>query len=362
MATVAILGGGNGGFAAAVHLSTLGHHVHLYNRSVGTIQAIRDADGIAYSGVLGDGFAALPLITTDLQEAIRDAQLVMVCLPATAFAGLAVELAVLLDGTQPLLLNPGNTGGVLAFRQMLREAGCRTIPPIAETNTLTYICRKQGERAVHISSVVRNVRVAVLSDGAPDAVIGLVRELYPTLRLMANVLYTALNNVNAILHPPGIVLSAAWIEHSGGDFRYYYDAGTPAVAQVMADLDRERLAIGAAWGIALEPFPTLFADIGSTSQEAGASGSFLRMLRESEPNKFIKAPASLDSRYLHEDIPFGLVPMSALGQAVGVATPVTDALITLTSSISHIDYRARGWTLERLGLPADAVSALRMFG
>jgi opine dehydrogenase len=360
MAIVAVLGGGNGGFAAAAHLYSQGHRVQLFNRSPETIRAIQEAGGVAYSGVIGDGFAPIAVLTTDLAEALVGAQLVMICLPALAFEKVAAGLGPLLDGSQPILLNPGNTGGALAFRRLLRAAGCQDIPPIAETNTLTYICRKRAEDAVYISSLVRNVRFAALPTGATGDLAVLVREFYPTLRPVANVLHTSLSNVNAVLHPPGIVLSAAWIEHSGGDFRYYYDAGTPAVSQVMADLDRERLAIGAAWGIALEPFPALFADIGSTSREAGASGSFLRMLRESEPNKFIKAPSSLDSRYLHEDIPFGLVPMSELGRAVGVSTPVTDALITLTSSMNRTDYRERGWTLERLGLQADRAAAVHV--
>ncbi len=118
----------------------------------------------------------------------------------------------------------------------------------------------------------------------------------------------------------------------------------------MADLDRERLAVAGAWGITLEPFPAMFAEIGSTSEEAGRSGSYLRALRESEPNKFIRAPASLDHRYIYEDIPFGVVPISELGRARGVTTRVADALITLASSINRVDYRAQGWTLERLGL------------
>ncbi|MBX5457371.1 MAG: NAD/NADP octopine/nopaline dehydrogenase family protein [Thermogemmatispora sp.] len=360
MATIAVLGGGNGGFAAAAHLSALGEQVHLYSRSPATLRIARERGGIAYSGVAGEGLAAVACLTNDLAEALAGAELVMLCVPATAFADLARALAPLLAqaGGPPVLLNPGNTGGSLAFRRLLIEAGCASPPPIAETNTLTYICRKQGEGEVYISSLVQHVRLAVLPASAAERLWPLLSRLYPSLRPVEHVLVTALSNVNAVLHPPGMVLSAAWIEHSGGDFRYYYDAGTPAVAQVMADLDRERLAVAAAWGLSLEPFPQLFADLGSTSPEAGASGSFLRMLRESAPNQFIKAPANLDSRYLHEDIPFGLVPMSELGRALGVATPVMDALITLASCISRRDYRAEGWTLARLGLPPEREAAL----
>lgn len=360
MTTVAILGGGNGGFAAAAHLRSLGHRPQIYNRSEGTIAAVREAGGIEYTGAIGEGFAPVPVVTTDLETALDGADLVMVCLPAPALAGLADQLAPLLDGTRPLVLNPGSTGGALAVRRVLRDRDA-AVPPIAETNTLTYIARKQGDDRVHVTSRVQNVRCATLPAASGTDPIGTLREFYPDLRPVSSVLHTSLSNVNAVLHPPGILLSAAWIEHTGGDFRFYYDAGTPAVANVMADLDAERLAVAGAWDLNLDPFPTMFADLGSTSAAAGESGSFLRTLRESEPNQSIEAPSSVDHRYFHEDIPFGLVPMGALGRIMGVETPVVDSLVTLASSVTGTEYREVGWTAADLGLPDDEAAAREQF-
>jgi opine dehydrogenase len=354
MTTIAILGAGNGGFAAAAHLATEGHRPQLYNRSEETIAAIKEQGGVRHSGVLGTGTASVPVITTDLSRALDGADLLMICLPATALDGIARALADHVNGSRPLLVNPGATGGALAVRQTLTEAGCESLPPIAETNTLTYIARKQSNERVHVSSLVDNVRCAALPPATPEEAIEPFRDLYPTLTPVSSPLHTALSNVNAVLHPPGIVLSAAWIEHTGGDFRFYFDAGTPAVASVMEDLEAERLAIADAVGLTVDPFPEMFADIGSTSKEAAESGSFLRMLKESEPNKSIKAPDSVDHRYFDEDIPFGLVPMAELGRWAGVETPVIDSLVTIATSINDTDYREVGWTLADLGIPTDA--------
>lgn len=353
MTTIAILGGGNGGFAAAAHLQDLGHTPQLYNRSEETVKAIQEEGGVEYSGAAGDGFAPIPVITTDLAAALDGAEFVMVCLPSIAFSGLATKLASHLDGSRPILLNPGSTGGSLAFCEALREAGCDSIPPIGETNTLTYICRKRGDDHIHISSLVENVRFASLPATKREVFDDVLEDIYPTLTPVSNVLHTALSNVNAVLHPPVILLSAAWIEHTDGDFRFYYDAGTPAVANVMSDLDEERRAIAAAWDLDVEPFPAMFAEIGSTSKEAGESGSFLRMLRESEPNKEIRAPSSVDHRFFNEDIPFGLVPMQTLARIADVETPTIDSLINIASSITQSNYRTDGWTIDRLGLADD---------
>jgi opine dehydrogenase len=336
----------------------MGHAVRLYSRSRATLEPVVAAGGIVYSGVCGQGLARLSVATNDLPTALDGAEMVLVCLPANAHEDLARSLAPLLDGRAPILLNPGSTGGALVFRKVLEEADGPNSLTIGETNTLTYIARKLAPDSVYISSAVRNVRLSALPGATLDDLASRLRDYYPSLKPMATVLDTSLRNVNAILHPPGIILAAAWIEHTRGDFRYYYDAGTPGVGRVMADLDHERLRVGRAWGVQLEPFPTLFADIGSSSAEAAASGSYTQMLRDSEPNRFIKAPDSLEHRYILEDIPYGVVPMSEMGRAAGVATPVMDSLVTLASSLSQRDLRATGWTLERMGLPGDPAAAL----
>jgi opine dehydrogenase len=119
---------------------------------------------------------------------------------------------------------------------------------------------------------------------------------------------------------------------------------------LLAALDAERLAVARAWRVDAEPFLDLFARIGSTSREAAAAGDFRQALLDSAPNRHIKAPPSLDHRYMHEDMPFGALPLAELGRAAGVATPNYDAVVTLASTITGRDYRAEGRTFARLGL------------
>ena len=51
--------------------------------------------------------------------------------------------------------------------------------------------------------------------------------------------------------------------------------------------------------------------------------------------------------------------MSSLGRAAGVATPVIDGLIALTSAMLGRDFRAEGRNLERLGLAGKSVTEIR---
>jgi opine dehydrogenase len=98
-----------------------------------------------------------------------------------------------------------------------------------------------------------------------------------------------------------------------------------------------------------------------TTAAAHASGSISRACRESEPNATIKAPASLDHRYVHEDVGYGLVPFAALGRLAGVPTPTIDAIVHLVSEATGIRYGESGLTLPKMGLAGKRPEDLAQF-
>ncbi|MBV8936702.1 MAG: NAD/NADP octopine/nopaline dehydrogenase family protein [Alphaproteobacteria bacterium] len=55
-------------------------------------------------------------------------------------------------------------------------------------------------------------------------------------------------------------------------------------------------------------------------------------------------------KFITEDVPTGLIPMSALGSAAGVRTPAIDALVELGKIMTGDDFAATARTLDRLGL------------
>jgi opine dehydrogenase len=94
----------------------------------------------------------------------------------------------------------------------------------------------------------------------------------------------------------------------------------------------------------------VFHEMGYTTARAAEVGTAFAALQESAPNRWIKGPPTLDHRYLHEDVGWGLVPWSELGKSRDVPTPLMDALIALGGGLTGRDYRAEGLTLERLGV------------
>jgi opine dehydrogenase len=356
--TVAILGAGHGGFAAAADLTHRGYAVRLQARNPERLSALRERGGIEARGIV-QGFVPIPTTTTDVAEAVRGADLIMLVVPSVAHEPYARALAPLLDGSQPVFLNPGHTGGGLHFLHELRKTGYRGPIRTCETVSLTYVTRMEGPATVGIYSYIKQLGFGALPGKHADELFGLVQPLYPDIRKATSVIETALGNMNAVFHPPGMIMNAGWIESTNGDFLFYREGFTEAIGRVTAAVDAERVAIAKALGVPHVTFLEAFHNAGLTTREARDSGNIARACRESAPNATLKSPSSLDHRYVHEDVGYGLVPMAALGRLAGVSTPTIDALVHLAGLAVGIDYARDGLTLDKLGLagkrPADLI-------
>jgi opine dehydrogenase len=358
--TVAVLGAGHGGCAAAADLTRRGYRVRLHARSAARLAPLRERGGVEARGIQ-TGFVPLPDLTTDVAEAVDGADLIMLVVPSVAHAHYAQALAPLLRPDRPVFLNPGHTGGGLHFAHELRRAGYRDDFQTGETVTLTYICRMEGPATVGIYSYVRRLRFAAFPGRHAEGLYALVHRLYPETEPASSVLETGLSNLNAVFHPPGMLMNAGWVEHTGGGFLFYREGITEAVGRVVAAVDAERMAVAKALGVPARSFLDTFFQAGLTTPAAHASGSIARACRESGPNATIKAPASLDHRYVHEDVGYGLVPFAAFGRLAGVPTPTIDALVHLVSEATGIPYGETGLTLDRMGLAGRRPEELGQF-
>ena len=75
----------------------------------------------------------------------------------------------------------------------------------------------------------------------------------------------------------------------------------------------------------------------------------------------IKAPTSLNVRYLLEDIPTGLIPLISLGELSAVPTPVCHAIVELACAALSRNFWQEGRTAEKLGLTDMTKEELRNY-
>ncbi|HHW26790.1 MAG TPA: NAD(P)-binding domain-containing protein [Firmicutes bacterium] len=353
-----VIGAGNGGQAMAGFLAMRGFGVNLWNRSASVVERINELGGIQLEGHYS-GFAVPNLITHDIDEALDGARVIMVTVPASAHSAVAREMARSLKDGQIVVLNPGRTGGAFAFRRDLERAGCKADVVLAEAGTFIYASRTKEPGRSHVYGVKKHVSVAALPAHRTMDVLRALRPAFPQFIPAESVLATSLDNMGAIFHPAPTLLNAGRIEKNE-TYDHYKTGITPAVANLLQKMDEERLAIAHALGTPARSAMEWLKDT------YGAAGEDLYTAIQNNPAyDDIKAPKSLDTRYITEDIPFSLIPLIALGQAAGVATPVLETVVSLAESMFNCDFRSTGRGAEEMGiagLNARQISALALEG
>ena len=342
-----VVGAGNGGKSMAAHLGLLGASVKLFNRTYANIAAIAKRGGIELDSNEGgpSGFGKLALVTSDMAEALEGSEVIMVATPSSAHAELAKIMAPFLTDGQIVVLNPGRTCGAIEFRHVLNQMDCTTQITVAETETFIYACRAEGPAQAFIFRIKDAIPLAALPSKDNQKVIDALSGVYPQFIDGADVLHTGLNNMGAIFHPTLTLLNAARIESTRGNFEFYYEGVTSSVADVLEAIDRERVTEASALGIlartAMEWLQIAYNVRGKDLNEA---------IHNQTGYQGIKAPATLNHRYIFEDVPMSLVPIASLGKQYGVSVRGMDAIIRLACIIHKTDYWRRGRTLEKLGL------------
>ncbi len=354
MTRVAVLGAGSGGLSACAELTLAGFDCALWNRGAPAIEEIMSLGHFGYLGALGEGRVTPALATRDLTKALDGADVALVVLPTLAHSSIAKALAES-GWVGPIVLNPGHTGGALEFRAVFERLG-KPLPPTAEFSTLTYVARKPKADSVNITGRAKSVRAAGLPGGL--AAVEIAQELFPGVSVVSDVLFSSLSNVNMVLHPPGAVLGASWVEETGGDFTFYRQGLSEGVARVMQRLDADRRAVGEAFGHALPTLVEEMVRIG-TVEEKDAGKSYRDAISGGEVNATLKAPDSLNHRYYLEDFGQGLLPLVELANCAGVEVPTASALLEIGRGLVGEDLIAKGRSASALGLAGLSLDEVR---
>lgn len=346
---IIVLGGGNTAFALAAKLSLEGHGVVVWEHPshAGTLAPIRERNEIRLTGAGGDGVATVAAVTIDAAEALAAGDVLLAPVPSYAHAAFGEALLPHLRPDHVLALLPGNLGS-LAFARWLAGRGAPAGgrgPLIAESDTAPYVCRKLGPDHAHIWGVVPAMGVGAYPAARTAEAIERLRPLFPGLKAYSHVLAAGLGAMNPIVHPPGVLMNAGRIEYSRGDFYFYEEGVTPGVVRVIEALDRERRALAGAFGIDLLPVAEAFHAAGF-----GPHGDLWATINGSRMLTQLRAPGTLETRWLSEDVPYGLRTWAELGDATGTAMPVARALVTLADQVMGTDSWRTGRSLADLGL------------
>lgn len=344
---IAVLGGGNGSFAAAGDFALGGQEVRLWRRDSDMVAAHRAAGSrILVKDVNGRHDVQLALVTSDIAEAVNGAELILCPAPAFAQSDIARQLAPHLCDGQVVFLPPATFGSMI-FAHAAREAGNRAEVGFAETGTLPWLTRKHGPFEVAITIRAKRLPVGVFPLDAADHALAVIGRAFPgVVEPCGDALSGALMNAGPIIHPPLIVMNAGPIEH----FERWdiHKEGTQASIRRVTDaLDSERIAVREALGYGAPHFPLAHHYAKEGEIWMYGRGSHDRLTDSGDWRERI---VLTEHRYMREDLQLGLSFLTSVAELAGVAAPLAKAFLAIGGAICGEDFGKGGRTLAGLGL------------
>ncbi len=347
----AVLGTGNSGQAYAADIALKGFSVNLAEvpEFGDNLLAIVEKGGIELSGEAGNGFAQLNMLTTNLKQAIKGVDIIIVGGSAHAHEPFSKALAQDFEDGQFILFT--SNFGALRFKKWMQELDVTTRVTPVETMSLLYATRANRPGEVSCFGIKNQLPTAALPAHRTGDFLELINSVFPQFSAAENVWTTSINNPNPIVHPPMVLFNAGRIEATGGKgWNLYTDGATESVCKVMLAMDGERMSLIhriSNDGIAFEDaFRHLYTNYSLEKKTLSET------LRQSpiHGDPAMLAPDSVNTRYLAEDLPFGLSPWSSIGRMWDIPTPKVDAVLQIASTMTDVDYFTEGLTVDDLGI------------
>lgn len=346
---IAMLGAGNAGCAVACDLTLKGHEVTLIKTSNSmhndNFRYLLENDGKISIWEKGETRTTnIHKVSTDLAD-MSEAEVVIVYIQTGYHEELIKRMKDYLRKDQIIIINPGyfSTAYFLKY--------C----PVDELNltiveaTSSFIDCRISEPG-QIRAGFRNVRnpIGVYPNCRTEETAKKLESLGFHFHTWTTV-EVALHNPNLIVHTVGAIMSIPRIEKTHGEYVMYhevYSRDNIAVWHILEQLDKEKMDVLSALGCPRLTYPDAAKFRNTLDDSMDAKESFMRY---AEMPTRAKGPVKVDSRYITEDVPEGLVMLEALGKQLSIPTPVCTALIEIANAALQRDFRAIGRSVEKLG-------------
>jgi opine dehydrogenase len=223
---------------------------------------------------------------------------------------------------------------------------------LGEGAILPYFVKPIEPGVMSVYGVKAHLWAAAMPGNKTSEMMEVVSEFFPNCEAAESVLYTSLTNPNLQVHVPPALLNTGTWEKTRGDIEFYGTLMTPKVANVMDAIDKERIAVGKALGIELLPKPEVlkmeYGQYGVRGETMYEVYSTFASHRSWRPGLTLDEFAARTA--FGEDIMYGYVFISSLGDQLGIPTPAIDTMVSLAQLVIGKEYWKEGVTAEKLGI------------
>lgn len=347
MTTVAIIGAGSVGLGTAALFASYGHDVRLFSRSAPPISMdfILSANGkLEWKGTVK--------ACSRLEVVIPDAEIIILCVPADAQKETIDTLVSHITSGQTVVVSAQYSMSALYLSKRLFDRNLQGVL-IAAMSTTFVAGRRQDPHSVWVTTVRTGNLVATYGGQSADDLIaeqleGLSGQKVKTVS-MTEIIFS---NPNPVVHAPNALCNLTRIEN--GEEWSNWGMLTESVCAIVEQLDAERLTAAKQFGSEPKSLAQHLHDsFGNTI------GSIHEMcMQNAAARGGLKGPSNLSTRYITEDIPFGLLPMALLSELGGIKAETHEALISLLSIACRREFATENSVLPELRLKDMSKSEL----
>jgi len=347
---VGIVGAGAIAFGMAAFLEQAGHAATLWSPSGERTKALAAGEPLTAAGAIEGSFK--PAVATSAEALVAGADVVLIALPAYGHKHVFDRIAPYITATQTVIVSSHASFGSLYLSRLLAARGI-TVPIVAWGTTLVS-GRQTGAAKVQVNTVRKTVDLATVPASRSAAGLATCQSLFGDRFVdRQSLLAIALSNLNPTIHM-GIALGNMTRMERGETWGQAENV-TPNVGRLLEDLDAERRAIAAALGLDVR---TIFQHL-NLSFGVPLGSAFEMHQAMHAIGKSGAGPKTADSRYVTEDVPFGLVPTAKLGRLAGHPAPLHEAGVSLFSAMYGRNFSAENDLLSALDIGSLSLSQLQ---
>lgn len=293
-----------------------------------------------------------PRIARSARELAADNDVLMLVLPAYGHRSVMDALVPHIEARHTVIISSHASLGALYLARELARRGLQI--PIVAWGTTIVTGRQTDPVTVTINTVRARVDLCTVPNGSADAGFSLCQVLFGDRFVQRDgLLAIALSNLNPQNHM-GIALGNMSRMERGETWSQGQNV-TPKIGALLEALDEERLAIAEALGVSVR---TIFEHFHLSFHVPIDSISAMNQAMHAQGNGGV-GPATADSRYITEDVPYGLVATVALGEKVGRPATLHAAGVALFSAMYRRNFTAENTLLAALDLERISLTSLR---
>lgn len=347
---ISVIGAGAIAFGIAAYLQKSGHEPSLWSPSGKSTVDLNSGHLLVATGEVTGSFS--PRISSSCGESIADADVIIFALPAYGHKfAFDVAAAHIREG-QTLIISSHLSFGALYLSKLLAERRIRASIIVWGTTMLT--ARKRGLTSVHVRTLRRKVDMATVPACVIDEGHALCSQLFgDRFERREGLLAIALSNLNPQNHLGIALLNLTRMEL--GEEWSQSGCITPTAGRFIEALDVERLSIAKAFDLSVKTVQEHY----SQTCQVPIGNVFEANQERHRRGLGVSGPKTVDSRYVLEDAPFGLLTTVLLGQLTANKTTLHESGLAILSAAYGRDFVKENNILPELEFGCLSIAQLQ---